>query len=297
MSLPRLRPLGFGEILDEGFTLYRRNFTTFFATALVCVIPVTLISRAFEGAMVSPELTTPAEAAALLLLVPVTMLLWSVLLSALTHETADAYEGRQPAMKGAYLRALRALPAIVAAWILIAALGTALMVVVSIVAAIAVIPAAAVGGDGGGAVFGTAVALVAMGVMLLAFTSLFALFPAIVIERLGPWAGMKRSHTLAKGGRLRIAGIILVTFLIVMLPTLGLMAAAGMGAAMWDVTAAATLSPVQRFTQQFVTILASALTTPFMVTCLTLLYFDRRVRVEGYDLEAAAEALAADVHA
>lgn len=292
MPLPRLRPLGFGEILDDAFTLYRRNFTTFFATALVCVIPATLISRAFEGAMISPQLATPAEAAALLLLVPVTMLLWSVLWGALTQETAEAYEGGQPALKRAYGRALRALPAIVAAWILMALLGTVLMIVVGIVAAIAVIPAAALGGDDGGAVFGAAVGLLAVGVMLLALTSLFALFPVIVIERLGPWSGMKRSHMLAKGGRLRIAGIVLVTFLIVLLPTIGLMAAAGMGAAMWDITAAATLSPIQRFVQQFVTILASALTTPFMVGCFTLLYFDRRVRVEGYDLEAATEALA-----
>jgi hypothetical protein len=42
-------------------------------------------------------------------------------------------------------------------------------------------------------------------------------------------------------------------------------------------------------------ILLSALTTPFMTAALTLLYYDRRVRTEALDLEMATERLGATV--
>ena len=35
MPVPNLRPLGFGEILDGAFSLYRRNLVTFFLTAVL----------------------------------------------------------------------------------------------------------------------------------------------------------------------------------------------------------------------------------------------------------------------
>lgn len=291
----RLRPLGFGEILDGAFTLYRQHFATFFITALICVIPITLLTRLFETIslyMGDPSAAT-AAALALLLLVPVSMVLWALLYGALTQQTAQAYEGERPEVGAAYARGLRALIPMIASWILLFLLGMGLFIALTIVALIVAIPFAAFPNAVAAVASGAVLAVVTAVVGFLAFTSIFAVFPAIIVERLGPWAAIKRSHGLARGGRLRILGISVVTLLIVLLPTLGLMAAAGMGAAMWDVSAAVALSPVQRFVQLLVGVLASSLTTPFMVGCFTLLYFDRRIRAEGYDLEVAAEALAA----
>lgn len=300
MSQLRLRPLGFGEILDGAFTIYRQHFATFFLTALLAVIPITLLTRLLEtlGMSAADPSTATTAALAFVVMVPVSMILWSLLWGALTQQTARAYEGEQPQIGPAYGRALRAVPPLIGSWFImfgIAMVGVVALMLVSVIAAIPLAllasdESATVIGAVGGVLIGTAGALAAF----FALTSFFAVFPAIIVERLGPWAAIKRSQGLARGGRMRIIGISLVTFLIVLLPTLGLMTAAGMGAAMWDIDAAVMLSPMQRFMQLFVGVLSSALTTPFMVGCFTLLYFDRRIRADGYDLEVAADALAAN---
>lgn len=298
MSLPRLRPLGFGEILDEAFALYRHHFVPFFTATLLAVIPLTLLSRGFENAMLATEGTDSSTTAAIasLVLVPLVLLLWAILWGVLTHQTAEAYQGGSTPIGPAYARAVRRLPAIIGGSVLIGLLSMALTAAVFVVGFLTIaLPLAFMGGDGETtpAILGAAFAVLIAVATIVAMTSLFAFLPAIVVEQLGPWSAIKRSHALAKGGRLRIIGIAIVTTVIVTLPTIGLMVAGGMGSAMWDVSAAATLSPTQRFIQQFVTILATSLTTPFMIACFTLLYFDRRVRAEGYDLELAADALAA----
>ena len=43
--------------------------------------------------------------------------------------------------------------------------------------------------------------------------------------------------------------------------------------------------------QQLLAMVASGFTTPFIVSCVLLLYYDQRVRVEAFDLEAEAGAL------
>lgn len=297
VSQLRLRPLGFGEILDGAFTLYRNNFPTLFTTALLSVIPITLLSWSLEGALLSTDADSPAAAGvvgAMMLMLPLSLLLWSILWGALTRQTAEAYEGQRPTLRDGYARAFRSLPAFLVAWIVVGLLAMVVFISLLLLATVASIPMMALtSSDSFAMLFASVMMVLTAVVMAIAMTSLFALFPAILVERQGPWGAIKRSHQLARGGRLRILGVMLVSFLIVLLPTLGLMMAGGMGAAMWDISVAATLSPMQVFVQHFITILTSALTTPFMVASITLLYFDRRVRSEGYDLEVAADNLAA----
>ena len=51
MNQPLLRPLGFGEILDGAFTLYRRNFPTFALTSLVGMGIVMVGFAVFGGSL------------------------------------------------------------------------------------------------------------------------------------------------------------------------------------------------------------------------------------------------------
>ena len=44
--------------------------------------------------------------------------------------------------------------------------------------------------------------------------------------------------------------------------------------------------------QQMLVLISAGFTTPFLVACILLLYFDQRVRLEAYDLQAEADALA-----
>jgi hypothetical protein len=297
VSQLRLRPLGFGEILDGAFTLYRRNFPTFFTTALLVLIPVTLLTGAIENVSLGLDQSSEITAGTvglIFLALPLMVVLYTLLWAALTRQVADAYEGDGPSLRSGYSRAARAFPRMLGAGIILAVFAVALVMGFALAAGILSIPVALLGaGAEISVVYGGLITLAGFVGMLAAMASAFAVVPVIVIENLGPWGAITRSHKLAGGARARIVGILLVSSLIVLLPTLGMVIAAGMGSSLWDVTAAATLSPVQIFVQQFVTILTSALTTPFMVGCMTLLYFDRRVRTEGYDLEVAADSLAA----
>jgi hypothetical protein len=51
-------------------------------------------------------------------------------------------------------------------------------------------------------------------------------------------------------------------------------------------------SPGQFWLQQVANSVTGALTTPFLVASLVILYFDRRVRTEALDVQLAADALA-----
>src|SRR5690349_19126843 len=53
-GVPRLRPLGYGELLDEAFDLYRRNFVLLLVVTNVVMIPGHLLNRFLMG---DPEVT------------------------------------------------------------------------------------------------------------------------------------------------------------------------------------------------------------------------------------------------
>lgn len=296
MSQPMLRPLGFGEVLDGAFTLYRRHFPTLFATALVAVIPITLLMSSIENvslALDSGGAMSPAMANRVLLTFPPLMLLWAVVWAALTHQTANAYQGRAPSLRGGYTAAARALPRLIVSGIVISLIATALVVCISVLAALLVAALLAIGAETLPPATIGAIMLAAGAATLVGMATIFAVVPAIVVEGAGPWSALKRSGRLARGGRARIIGVMVVCSLIVVLPTVGLAVAVGMGTALWDSAAAVSLSPVQLFAQQLIAITTGALTTPFIIGCVTVLYFDRRVRTEAYDLEVAADSLVA----
>lgn len=288
-----LRPLAFGEILDAAFTLYRHSFATLFTAALIAAIPLALVSRLIEAASyTAPGTTDPSAVAGVLIAMPLSALLWAVMWGALTRLTARLALGEEATLRDGFAVSLRLLPKFVVSGFLTFLLVLAIAFAVMIVAGILAIPVGLAGAAPWAATtYAAVLALLVMAVMAAVMASFFAIAAAIVVENLGPWAAIRRSHRLARGARWRIVGVVLVSSIIVLLPTLGLAFAVGLGTAMWDVQAAATLSPSQVILQQFVTIVATALTTPFMVGCITLLYFDRRVRTEGYDLELEANAL------
>jgi hypothetical protein len=96
MQQPALRPLGFGEILDGAFVLYRRNFAAFLAMAALPMLPL----LACELTMAALQVETTAwvdrllDAAGLLL-----SLLGS---AALIRATTDAYGGRPVDVRAAF---------------------------------------------------------------------------------------------------------------------------------------------------------------------------------------------------
>lgn len=291
-----LRPLGFGEILDGAFTLYRRHFVSFFVTALVPFVPIAILSAEFTRRSAALEVNPDTAvsdfpwgwmfATAIVATLGI-LIVWG----ALTREVSAAVTGGEVSAEDGYGTALRALLPLLGAGVLAwmvtvgaVALGTLLFGVATAAFALA--------GGLAAVLFGLLGAL-ALG-FLFAFlaASLFAIVPAVVVEKLGPWTALKRSWRLSRGARWRIVGLILVSYLITVLPVLGVGVATGTLGAMLSPAAAAGMSPARLAFQQVAGTLSGALTTPFFVGCLVLLYYDRRVRTEGYDVELAAEGLA-----
>jgi hypothetical protein len=267
MSTSHLRPLAFGEILDGAFVIYRRHFATLFVTALIPLVPTAVGMGAFgfftAGTMEADA--AAASAAGLFLLYPVMLLATAVMWAALIQETASAVEGRPVDRGAAYRAAFRRLLPLVAVSVvvfLLAALGFLLLIVPGILVMIA----------------------------------LFAVWHVVVLEERGPLEALARSRELARGAWLRILGVWFVSWIIVMIPSLVVGTVAGAAAfgamlASGDPDAAGAAVGWVGAATNVLSVLLSALTTPFMVAALTLLYYDRRVRTDAMDLEVEMENL------
>lgn len=143
--------------------------------------------------------------------------------------------------------------------------------------------AGAVAETGGLAAIGGLGMLVSLVFAIIAIVRLVLAIPALLIERIGPVEALQRSNTLVKGK----TGMVLLTFIVVYIITaiiggvLTFPFSAG-GGAIGDVAGAVLTTLGQ--------MVSSLVTNALIGVAIVLVYFDRRVRNEGYDLtELAAE--------
>ena len=92
------------------------------------------------------------------------------------------------------------------------------------------------------------------------------IWQAALLEGAGPRAALSRSSDVVNGDWWRVVGIIFVVGIIV-----------------------GAISSVLSFIPIIGTIIGTILSTPIAIAGATLLYYDLRVRKEGYNLEALAE--------
>jgi hypothetical protein len=146
----------------------------------------------------------------------------------------------------------------------------------------------------------TAIVLVILGLALFIFVCIyvfagFCLFlPGIVVERLSAYRAIKRGFALAQGGQLRILGVVALSWILIFVPVMAVYFVTGTTSMLLDPEALSSgvVSTGQVVVQQLLAVVASGFTTPFMVACILLLYYDQRVRREAFDLQAEADALA-----
>jgi hypothetical protein len=297
MSTSPFRPLTFGEILDGSFTLYRRHFLTLFTTALLPYVPVGVMSGWVAG--IAPANPEDLGYLALAFLVGIVSLVaLGVMWVALTREAAQAYTGGEVSLGDGFRQGWRPFFfALIAGGVSMVAVWIAAFVLffaIGIFAAL-LIPATAAGSAGTGAtavitIFSFLVVLVVLAILVALFGLCFAVVPAIVVERRGPFEAIGRSLSLAWGALPRVMGVTVVSTLVLLLPILGLIiflamtqgVAALMGGAM---------SPGAIAVQQLASTVVYALVLPFFATSFVLLYFDRRARTESNDLEGMVAGL------
>jgi hypothetical protein len=108
--------------------------------------------------------------------------------------------------------------------------------------------------------------------------------PALLFERIGPFAAIKRSSSLINGRWWASFLLVLVGYLMVSI--LGAIIQGGLegiATTISDSTVALAIAQVIGST------VSAAVTYPYLAAVLTILYFDQRVRKEGFDLQLQAE--------
>jgi hypothetical protein len=129
----------------------------------------------------------------------------------------------------------------------------------------------------------------------LIFFSWFALFSqVIVVEGLGAIDSLSRSKALSEGYRMRILGVWLLLIIIQALlgGALGVvleMLFPSFQRVQTSFGVQVQVNTMNQVIHQLLTFPVTALVATFNSVCMTLLYFDLRIRKEGFDLELAAQ--------
>jgi hypothetical protein len=268
-----MRPRRVGEILDAGINLYLRNARTLMGLAATVVIPmqvlsaVVLLSTVPSGSDVptgfaafNASTQTTSDAAAVLganaVLIVVSLIVSILTTAACVKGVSDAYLDHKPQFAASLLFAVRRFPAL---------LGMNILLFLGLVAGL--------------------IALVIPGIWLYGVWSVAA--PALLIEGLGPARSLGRSRRLVKGRWWPTAGVLIVA---------SIMVAVVSGAFEALLVAVASLGSQPSLLAAVLVVTASGavatiVTQPFHAAVTTILYYDLRVRREGYDLHVLAEQL------
>jgi hypothetical protein len=263
---PQLRPLSVGEMLDAGFRLFNARFMTLVLCVLVPVVPLTIVATALQ-ASVDPNAfdlnsTEAADSgtalAGTLVAAAIQFAAASLAVAACFKAISAAYLGERAGVGESLRYALGRVLALIVAYLLfvfIFAIGFILLIV----------PGIWIG------------------------TKLSMIFPAVVFERKGPFGAIGRSWSLTRGNFWRTLGTLVVVFLITFVLQLvlggvvgGILGASDSG----ELTVAIVLT--------LVNLITLALTYPLWAAVSTVLYYDLRVRNEGFDLQLLAQGMGAD---
>ncbi len=262
---PLLRPLSVAEILDSTFTLYRRNFKELVSIAAIVQIPLGLVQAAlmyfFYSSMSAAGQNTAAFAGAIggmLLIVLISMLGAMIVYAALAVAISHHYLGEPISVSGAFNHVLPRLGTLLLTWfviVLLAGIGYMLCVIPGI---------------------------------YLYVLFLFA-WPVVVLEGRGVGDALSRSVFLVGGNWWRVFGTMLLLGLITLVFYFAveviIALAVGAPAQFLQASGLVRFGPLGQAISQLVGAVVGVLTVPAVTGALVILYYDLRVRREGFDLQ------------
>lgn len=291
-----LRPTNLGGILDRGVQVFRARYAVFFGLASITGIA----ELGFQLASVHPR-TGSVNGGLVFASYAATFVTWlavvylGTIVSAANCLAASRVNlGEEVSVHEAFgsftskfwrLFGLGLLQAIYAGWP---------MIIAAVIAGtIGVAIAVSSGTSPGSITYVIVIVYVLGGIPSLALYTRYALaFPATAIEGLTVGASIDRSVSLSKGGRWRIFWGIVVPSV----PSLGLVfGVSGLLETLKNGNALLAGNPLLVAGINGVVGLISALIfTPFGSIVLTLLYYDQRMRREGFDVERMMQAAGLD---
>ncbi len=293
-ALPKLRPLGMGQLLDQAIRLYRRNFLKFIGIIAVVQIPLTLFNLLASlltfGDMFAqtspgrPPPTTPSEmftpryfagmGSTCILGIVGFVLIQGIATAALTWAVADHYLGKSTSFLGAYRKVGRSWLGLIGAMLLAFIISIGLFVWL-LVPCIGWLTGAGI-----------------LAFFWLAIVPLLA--PIVVLEKQQALQAIRRAWDLVRRRFWWVMGFItiLAVFnqLIVSGPTLLItLLFQFLAQSFQQLENLFTAYVLQTAIQSLLALIASLVYLPLQQTSITLMYFDLRVRTEGFDLALQAE--------
>ncbi|MCY3611798.1 MAG: hypothetical protein OXH51_09695 [Gemmatimonadetes bacterium] len=295
MSTIPLRPLGFGEILDGAVQLYRRDFGLYYLIALLGALPGYILALLFEPDLSSllgdgaPGFDAFFSEFRIVMAIGIVSgaIAWVGVL-AVAAAMVERIGERLASVGRAYLDAIRYLPRAALAALTALFVFFVVGVVVFMVSTLVAAPLIATGN--------ALVSLLAFAVFLLPIMALalawlaatFGILPAVIIENRPAFDALRRSLSLCNGGWLRVIGIMCVAQIINLVPGFAVQALFGIDNLFLSPEELGTIDSGRQWLLNTINFVVSPLTTPFMVGSILMLFHDRRVRKEAFDLETAA---------
>jgi hypothetical protein len=259
-----MRPLSVGEILDAGFKLYFRNWTKLAATVAIVVVPVQIINAVVrESTYKFVRDGTPyylasdkgAYQAGQIVILILTAIVALLVVAAAFRAVSEAYLGHSPSV-GASLRfAVGKLPSLL--WLDI-------LIILGVV----------------------------LGLVLIIIPGIFAYVlwsvsvPVLMVEGLKGTSAIGRSRELVTGRWWATFAVLLVSVLLTQVVAF-VVARVVSDAFLTHTNSVAAYAIVVAL----LTIASQVLLLPVVVAVTTVLYFDLRVRKEGFDLSQMIDAL------
>ena len=311
MTTTELRPLSLGELLDRAFSYYRKHFWLFvgimalpqavLACSRLILVPFQMTgmtdtaSQAQDPGKVAAQVSTflTGFLISFSVLMIISVLVYSVALGATTSALSDVYMGRTTSISAAFRslrgKILRLFDVVVS--IVLRVMGIYFLFAFSIIVVIAV-PAAFLGFRGGRSplliiIFGFIVILAVLAGIFFAILLIlrYALaVPALIIENLKARDAIKRSVTLAKGNLWKIFLTAVLMYII------NIVVASIFQGPFWlamiFMSVKSQAFPLWLEVPMYLSAgVGGALSGPLFVIALALLYYDARVRKEGFDLQ------------
>ena len=263
---PQLRPLSVGEMLDAGFRLFRHRFGTLVACVVVPVVPLTILGTIVTAStdpnaydVNAPVTDTSTAWVGLLVSLVLQSAGAALAVAACFKAISAAYLGERANWADSLAWAVRRFIPLIVAYVLI--------VIITIPGFIL---------------------LILPGIWLS--VKLCMAFPAVIFERANPFAAIGRSWKLTRKNWWRVFGTLFVVFLIALVVNFALTAVLGIVAGGSD-----TISEVAyAVLATIITLFTYMLTYPLWASVMTVIYYDLRVRNEGFDLQLLAQGVGSD---
>lgn len=282
-TLPTLRPLRLGELLDRAIRLYRANFLTFIGIIAVVYVPLTVLQIA-SGALLGSSLDDVARSnnpqelftnyaywlgilSTIVVGLVQFILVQGIATGALTRAVADNYLGKKTGILEAYR-------GIGKSWVsLLGALLFLILVLFVIIVWWIVIPCL-------GWVTG-------LGMMLFVSAVVNPLVPPVVVlENKRAIESIQRAWNLARRRFWPVLGYVIVLALFSLLVVNGPVAITNLilAQAFQSFGDPVTQVVLTAIIQGLISLVFVLLYYPLQMTAFTLIYFDLRVRTEGFDI-------------